>query len=69
MNFVADESCAMPLNFTHCVKRVTTCRAEVAKGATDDQALGQALDAKRVLITEDRDFDELVTHVDVRLLT
>ena len=34
--------------------------AEVAKGATDDEVLRQALDAKRVLITEDRDFGELV---------
>ena len=33
---------------------------EVAKGATDDQVLARALDEKRVLITEDHDFGELV---------
>jgi predicted nuclease of predicted toxin-antitoxin system len=61
MNFVADESRAMPVILAlreagHDVVAI----AEVAKGATDDQVLGQALDAKRVLITEDRDFGELV---------
>ena len=34
--------------------------AEVAKGATDEQVLERALNEKRVLITEDRDFGELV---------
>jgi predicted nuclease of predicted toxin-antitoxin system len=34
--------------------------AEVAKGATDDQVLEHALKEDRVLITEDRDFGELV---------
>ena len=34
--------------------------AEIARGATDDQVLELALKAKRVLITEDRDFGELV---------
>ena|SRR5215472_1801942 len=61
MNFVADESCAMPVIYAlreagHDVVAI----AEVAKGATDDEVLGLALDAKRVLITEDRDFGELV---------
>ena len=56
MNFVADESCAMPI--IHALREAghdVVAIAEVAKGATDDQVLGQALDAKRVLITEDRD--------------
>jgi predicted nuclease of predicted toxin-antitoxin system len=34
--------------------------AEVARGATDEQILERALNEKRVLITEDRDFGELV---------
>ncbi len=34
--------------------------AEVAKGATDEQVLERAVNEKRVLITEDRDFGELV---------
>jgi predicted nuclease of predicted toxin-antitoxin system len=61
MNFVADESCAMPV--IHALREAghdVVAISEVAKGATDDQVLGQALDAKRVLITEDRDFGELV---------
>ena len=33
---------------------------EVAKGATDEQVLELAQNEKRVLITEDRDFGELV---------
>jgi predicted nuclease of predicted toxin-antitoxin system len=61
MNFVADESCAMPV--IHALREAghdVTAIAEVAKGATDEEVLGQALDAKRVLITEDRDFGDLV---------
>ena len=34
--------------------------AEVAPGATDEQVLDRALNEKRVLITEDSDFGELV---------
>ena len=34
--------------------------AEVARGATDEQVLERAVNEKRVLITEDRDFGELV---------
>jgi len=34
--------------------------AEIARGATDDQVLERALNEKQVLITEDRDFGELV---------
>ena len=61
MNFVADESCAMPViqalrEAGHDVVAI----AEVAKGATDDLVLGLALEAKSVLITEDHDFGELV---------
>jgi predicted nuclease of predicted toxin-antitoxin system len=51
MNFLADESCAGP---------VIRALREVAKGATDEQVLERALNDQRVLITEDRDFGELV---------
>lgn len=61
MNFVADESCAGPVvralrEAGHDVVAI----AEVAKGATDEEVLNRALNEKRVLITEDRDFGELV---------
>jgi len=61
MNFLADESCAGPVVRTlreagHDVVAI----AEIARGATDEQVLERALNEKRVLITEDRDFGELV---------
>lgn len=61
MNFLADESCAGPViralrETGHDVVGI----AEVAKGATDEQVLERAVNEKRVLITEDRDFGELV---------
>jgi predicted nuclease of predicted toxin-antitoxin system len=61
MDFVADESCARPViqalrEAGHDVVAI----AEIARGATDDQVLERALKEKRVLITEDRDFGELV---------
>jgi predicted nuclease of predicted toxin-antitoxin system len=61
MNFLADESCAGPLlralrGAGHDVVAI----AEVARGATDEQVLERAVNEKRVLITEDRDFGELV---------
>lgn len=61
MNFLADESCAGPVILAlretgHDVVAI----AEVAKGATDEQVLERAVNEKRVLITEDRDFGELV---------
>lgn len=61
MNFVADESCAKPvvLALREAGHEVVSI-AEVAPGATDEQVLERALNEKRVLITEDRDFGELV---------
>jgi len=61
MNFLADESCAGPViralrDAGHDVVAI----AEVARGATDEQVLERALNEKRVLVTEDRDFGELV---------
>jgi predicted nuclease of predicted toxin-antitoxin system len=61
MNFVADESCARPV--IHALRDAghdVLAIAEVAKGATDEQVLERALNEKRVLNTEDRDFGELV---------
>lgn len=61
MNFLADESCARPV-----VKALresghdVTAVAETARGATYEQVLETALNEGRVLITEDRDFGELV---------
>lgn len=61
MNFVADESCAGPViramrKAGHDVVSI----AEIAKGATDEDVLERSLNQMRVLITEDRDFGELV---------
>jgi predicted nuclease of predicted toxin-antitoxin system len=61
MNFVADESCAKPvIQALREAGHEVIAVAEVAKGAPDDQVFDLALKAKRVLITEDRDFGELV---------
>ena len=61
MKFLADESCARPVIFAlrqagHDVLAI----AEVAKGAVDEKVIERALSERRVLITEDRDFGELV---------
>ncbi len=61
MNFLADEACAGPViraprEAGHDVVAIS----EVAAGAADDEVLERALNEKRVLITEDRDFGELV---------
>lgn len=61
MNFLADESCAGSVvralrEAGHDVIAI----GEVARGTTDEKVLERALNEKRVLITEDRDFGELV---------
>lgn len=61
MNFVADESCAGPViralrEAGHDVVAI----AELAQGAPDEEVLKRAVKEGRVLITEDRDFGELV---------
>jgi predicted nuclease of predicted toxin-antitoxin system len=61
MNFLADESCAGPViralrEAGHHVVAI----AEVAKGTADEQVMERALKERRVLITEDRDFGELL---------
>jgi predicted nuclease of predicted toxin-antitoxin system len=61
MNFLADESCAIPvIRALRDADHEVVAIAEVAKGAGDEQVLKHALDEKRVLITEDRDFGQLV---------
>jgi predicted nuclease of predicted toxin-antitoxin system len=61
MNFMADESCAAPVI---CALREAghdvVAIAEVARGAPDEQVLERALSERRVIITEDHDFGELV---------
>jgi predicted nuclease of predicted toxin-antitoxin system len=61
MEFVADESCARPVvqALRHAGHDVISI-AEMANGASDEQVLELALNQNRILITEDRDFGELV---------
>lgn len=61
MNFLVDESCAGPViralrEAGHDVVAI----AEVEKGAADERVLERTVKEKRILITEDRDFGELV---------
>ena len=61
VKFLADESCAGPVisalrDAGHDVLAI----CEVAKGVPDDQVMGLAGSERRLLITEDRDFGELV---------
>lgn len=58
---MADESCAGPIiRALREAGHNLVAIAEVAKGATDEQVLEFAAKEKRVLITEDRDFGELI---------
>jgi predicted nuclease of predicted toxin-antitoxin system len=61
VKFLADESCARPViialrEANHDVVAI----AEVEKRAVDERVIDRALSERRVLITEDRDFGELV---------
>jgi len=61
VKFLADESCAGPViaalrDAGHDVLAI----CELAKGMPDDQVMERAVSESRVLITEDRDFGELV---------
>ena len=61
MNFLADESCGGPvIRALREAGHDMAAISEVAVGAADDEVLERALNEKRVLITEDRDFGELV---------
>jgi len=61
MNFLADESCAGPIikalrEAGHDVVSI----AETAKGAADETVMARALAERRIIVTEDSDFGELV---------
>lgn len=61
MEFVADESCAAPvIQALRVAGHDVLAIAESDPGASDEQVLARALNENRVLITEDRDFGELV---------
>ncbi len=61
MKFVADESCAAPvIRALRQAGHDVVAIAEVARGATDNQVLDRAFTENRILITEDRDFGEMV---------
>jgi predicted nuclease of predicted toxin-antitoxin system len=61
MKFVADESCAGPvIRALRDAGHEVVAIADVARGATDEQVLAYALKEDGVLVTEDRDFGELV---------
>jgi predicted nuclease of predicted toxin-antitoxin system len=61
MQFLADESCDALIVLTlRDLGYNVTYIAEIAPGMEDDQILAQALKEERLLLTEDRDFCELV---------
>ncbi|TAN22038.1 MAG: hypothetical protein EPN33_10310 [Acidobacteria bacterium] len=61
MRFLADESCPAPLIFAlRAAGQDVTAVSEFSPGASDEQVLAHAADEKRVLLTEDRDFGEIV---------
>jgi len=61
MNFLADESCAGPaIQALREAGHEVVAIAEVAKGTVDELVMRRALSERRILITEDPDFGELV---------
>jgi predicted nuclease of predicted toxin-antitoxin system len=61
VEFVADESCARAvIRALRAAGYDVTAIAEVSKGMSDEQVIKRAFTEGRVLITEDRDFGELV---------
>ncbi len=58
---MADESCAGPvIRALRAAGHDVIAIAETAKGVTDEAVIERALTGSRVLITEDRDFGELL---------
>lgn len=61
MEFLADESCAGPVI---CALRAAghsvVAIAEISKGIPDERVMERAFSERRVLITEDADFGEMV---------
>jgi predicted nuclease of predicted toxin-antitoxin system len=61
VELLADESCAGPvIRALRAAGHDVLVIAEVAKGASDDWVMERAFAEDRILITEDRDFGELV---------
>ena len=61
MNFLADESCARPVvKALRAAGHDVVAIAEAAQGAADEEVMHRALGERRILITEDGDFGELV---------
>lgn len=61
MQFVADESCAAPvISALRTAGHDVIAVAEVSKGIPDERVIQRAFNERRVLITEDADFGELV---------
>jgi hypothetical protein len=61
VDVVADESCAGPvIRALRAAGHDVLAIAEIAQGAGDEAVIARAFSEGRVLITEDRDFGELV---------
>jgi predicted nuclease of predicted toxin-antitoxin system len=61
VELLADESCAGPVvRALRAAGHDLVVIAEVAKGASDERVMERAFTEGRILITEDRDFGELV---------
>lgn len=61
MQLVADESCAGPvIRALRSAGHDVIAIAEISKGEPDERVMKRAFDERRVLVTEDRDFGELV---------
>ena len=61
MNFLADERCAGPvIQALREAGHEVVATAEVAKGTVDELVMRRALGERRILITEEPDFGELV---------
>lgn len=61
MRFVADESCAGPvIRALRSAGHDVIAIAEISKGEPDERVMERAFDERRVLVTEDSDFGELV---------
>ncbi len=61
MEFVADESCAGPVvRALRAAGHDVIAIAEVAAGIVDERVMARAFSERRVLLTEDADFGELV---------
>jgi predicted nuclease of predicted toxin-antitoxin system len=61
VEFVADESCVGPvIRALRTAGHDVIAIAEISKGIPDERVIERAFDERRVLLTEDADFGELV---------